>query len=126
VTSIILISVISITTALLLYTIAVWRIWRLKLLTTASIVLLWLGLGADALATKMMGLSIEGEIVWDFHTISGYAGLGLMAVLAAAGTWAKWSGREEMLTSFHRFAIPIWIIWVASYATGVVIGIQRV
>jgi len=85
VTSIILISVISITTALLLYTIAVWRIWRLKLLTTASIVLLWLGLGADALATKMMGLSIEGEIVWDFHTISGYAGLGLMAVLAAAG-----------------------------------------
>jgi uncharacterized repeat protein (TIGR03987 family) len=126
VTSIILISVISITMALLLYTIAVWRIWRLKLLTTASIVLLWVGLGADALATKMMGLSIEGEIVWDFHTISGYTGLGLMAVLAAAGTWAKWSGREAMLTSFHRFAIPIWIIWVASYATGVVIGIQRV
>lgn len=125
-TSIILISVISITTALLLYTIAVWRIWRLKLLTTASIVLLWVGLGADALATKMMGLSIEGEIVWDFHTISGYTGLALMAVLAAAGTWAKWSGREAMLTSFHRFAIPIWIIWVASYATGVVIGIQRV
>jgi uncharacterized repeat protein (TIGR03987 family) len=126
VTSIILISVISITAALVLYTIAVWRIWRLKLLTTATIVMLWLGLTADALATKMMGLSIEGEIVWDFHTISGYTGLALMGVLAAAGTWAKWSGREAMLTSFHRFAIPIWIIWVASYVTGVVIGIQRV
>jgi len=89
----------------------------MKLLTTAQIVLLWCGLAADALATQMMGLSIEGEIVWDFHTISGYAGLILMAVLAVLGTW---------LTSFHRFAIPIWIIWVASYATGVVIGIQRV
>jgi len=123
---IILISVISITTALLLYTIAIWRNWRMKLLTTAQIVLLWLGLAADALATQMMGLSIEGEIVWDFHTISGYTGLILMAVLAVAGTWSKWKNREAVLTSFHRYAIPIWIIWVASYATGVVIGIQRV
>ena len=49
-----------------------------------------------------------------------------MAVLAVVGTWAKWSDREAVLTSFHRVAIPIWIIWVASYATGVVIGIQRV
>jgi len=125
-TSIILISVISITTALVLYTIAIWRNWRMKLLTTAQIVLLWVGLAADALATQMMGLSIEGDLVWDFHTISGYTGLVLMAVLAVVGTWSKWSGRQAILTSFHRFAIPIWIIWVASYVTGVVIGIQRV
>ncbi len=125
-TPVILISVISITTALVLYTIAIWRNWRMKLLTTAHIILLWFGLAADALATQMMGLSIEGEIVWDFHTISGYTGLVLMAVLAMVGTWSKWSDREAVLTSFHRFAIPIWVIWVASYATGVVIGIQRV
>lgn len=123
---IILVSVISITTALVLYTIAIWRNWRMKLLTTAHIILLWLGLAADVLATQMMGLSIQGEIVWDFHTISGYAGLALMAVLAVVGSWAKWSDREAVLTSFHRFAIPVWIIWVVSYATGVVIGIQRV
>ena len=122
----ILVSVISITTALVLYTIAIWRNWRMKLLTTAQIILLWCGLAADALATQMMGLSIEGEIVWDFHTISGYTGLVLMAVLAVVGSWSKWSDREAVLTSFHRVAIPIWIIWVASYATGVVIGIQRV
>jgi uncharacterized repeat protein (TIGR03987 family) len=123
---IILISVISITTALVLYTIAVWRNWRMKLLTTAHVVLLWCGLAADALATKMMGLSIEGDIVWDFHTISGYTGLALMALMATVGSWAKYSGNEAMLTSFHRFAIPVWIIWVASYVTGVIIGIQRV
>lgn len=123
---IILVSVISITTALVLYTIAIWRNWRMKLLTTAHIILLWCGLATDALATQMMGLSIEGEIVWDFHTISGYTGLVLMAVLAVVGSWAKWSDRGALLTSFHRFAIPVWIIWVASYATGVVIGVQRV
>ncbi len=122
---IILVSVISITTALVLYTIVVWRNWQLKLLTTAQIILLWLGLAADALATRMMGLSVE-VTTWDLHTISGYAGLALMAVLAVVGTWAKWSGGQALLTSFHRFAIPIWLIWVVSYVTGVVIGIQRV
>lgn len=123
---IILISVISITTALILYTIAIWRNWRMKLLTTAHVLLLWCGLAADVLATQMMGLSIEGEIVWDFHTISGYAGLVLMALLAVVGSWARWSNQQNVLTGFHRYAIPVWIIWVASYATGVIIGIQRV
>lgn len=123
---IILLSVVSITTALVLYTVAIWRTWRMQLLTTSSLVLIWLGFVADAFATQMMGLSIEGDIVWDFHTISGYTGLVLMALLAVAGSWAKWSGRENVLQSFHRYAIPVWIIWVVSYATGVVIGMQRV
>jgi uncharacterized repeat protein (TIGR03987 family) len=98
----------------------------MKELTIGHILLLWCGLAADYLATKMMGLSIEGEIVWDFHTLSGYTGLILMAMLAAGGSWAKLTGNETVLTSFHRYAIPIWVIWVASYITGVVIGIQRV
>ncbi|MGI9341736.1 MAG: hypothetical protein ACR2QV_02735 [Gammaproteobacteria bacterium] len=123
---IILISVISITTALLLYSIAVARNWRLKRLTTAHVVLLWLGLATDALATRMMGLSLEGGIVWDFHTISGYLGLGLMGVLAIVGSWARLTGRDAILNGFHRYAVPVWVIWVASYVTGVVIGIQRV
>lgn len=122
---IILVSVISITSALVFYTIAVWSNWRTRLLTAAQIVLLWMGLAADALATRMMGLSVE-QTTWDFHTISGYAGLGLMTVLAIVGTWAKVTGREAVQKSFYRYAIPIWVLWAASYTTGVVIGMQRV
>lgn len=122
---IILVSVISITLALLLYTTAIWRNWYLKTLTGAQLVLLWLGLVADALATKMMGMSVE-VTTWDLHTISGYLGLALMAMLAAGGSWAKLFKREDILSGFHRFAMPSWVIWCISYATGVVIGIQRV
>ncbi len=122
----ILFSVISITTALVLYTIAVWRNWRMQRLTTAQVVLLWLGLVADVAATRMMALSVEGEIVWDFHTISGYTGLALMAVLASVGSWARWKNHAALLGSFHRLAVPIWLIWVASYISGVIIGMQRV
>ena len=122
---IILVSVISITTALILYTVAVWRNWGMKLLTTGQIILLWLGLAADVLATRMMAMSVE-ETTWDFHTISGYTGLTLMAILAAVGSWAKWSTQEYVLAGFHRVAMPVWIIWVVSYLTGVLLGIQRV
>jgi hypothetical protein len=72
-----------------------------------------------------MGLSVE-KTTWDLHTISGYAGLGLMAILAVVGSWAKLTNREDILTSFHKYAVPVWVIWVISYATGVIIGIQRV
>lgn len=121
---IILVSVISITTALVVYSIAVWSNWRAKVLSVTHIALLWIGLAADALATRMMGLSVE-ETTWDFHTISGYAGLGLMAILAIVGSWAKITDREDILKSFHKYAVPVWVIWVVSYLTGVVIGIQR-
>jgi uncharacterized repeat protein (TIGR03987 family) len=122
---IILVSVISITTALILYTIAVWRNWRLKELTTGQIILLWCGLACDLLATRMMGMSVE-ETTWDLHTISGYTGLALMAILAVAGTWAKLTDRQDVLRSFYRYAVPVWFIWAVSYATGVYIGLQRV
>ena len=122
---IILVSVISITTALIVYSIAVWSNWRAKLLTTTQVILLWIGLAADALATQMMGLSVE-ETTWDFHTISGYVGLGLMATLAVVGSWAKIKDRADILTSFHKYAVPVWVIWAISYATGVVIGVQQV
>lgn len=122
---IIAVSVVSITLALVLYTIAAWRNWRLKILTTAQVVLIWSGLAADALATRMMGMSVK-VTNWDFHTISGYTGLALMACLAVSGTWALRTQRSEWLANFHRVFAPIWVIWFASYATGVWIGVQRV
>lgn len=122
----VLLSVVSITIALVMYTVAIWRSWRLKMLMPTHLVLLWLGVAADAFATRNMGLSIDGGIVWDYHTIAGFTGLGLMAVLAVTGTWARLTNREGVLSRFYRSAIPAWCIWVASYLAGIVIGMQRV
>jgi uncharacterized repeat protein (TIGR03987 family) len=121
---IIIVSVVSITFALILYTVAIWRNWRVKILTTSQLVLLWLALAADSLATQMMSMSVE-ETTWDLHTISGYSGLALMALLVIAGSWAMWQKREPVLRSFHRFAAPVWIFWFISYASGVVVGVQK-
>jgi len=121
---IIMVSVVSISMALVLYTIAIWRNWRLRHLTAPQLVLLWIALGADALATRMMAMSVE-KTTWDLHTISGYAGLALMAGLVGAGTWAMARRRDQWLDRFHRFAAPAWLFWFVSYASGVIVGVQK-
>lgn len=91
----------------------------------ATILVFWCALAADALATKLMGARVE-TIRWDLHTISGYAALGLMGLLTLFGTLALIQHRQAWLAGFHRLALPVWVIWVASYITGVVLGVQRV
>lgn len=122
---IIAVSVVSITLAFLLYTIAAWRNWRLKTLTTAQLVIIWAGLACDMLATRMMAMSVK-ITNWDFHTISGYSALALMAVLAVVGTWAIRTDREAILRRFHLYLGPVWVYWLVAYLTGVWTGIQRV
>jgi len=122
---IIAVSVVSITLAFLLYTIAAWRNWRLKMLTTGQLAIIWVGLVCDSLATRMMGMSVK-VTNWDFHTISGYTALALMAVLAIVGTWAIRTRRDAILSSFHRYLAPVWAYWLVAYLTGVWTGMQRV
>ncbi|UCG74327.1 MAG: hypothetical protein JSV45_08155 [Chromatiales bacterium] len=122
---IIAVSVVSITLAFLLYTIAAFRNWRLKMLTTAHLVIIWVGLACDMLATRMMAMSVK-VTSWDFHTISGYTALALMAILAVVGTWAKRTDREAILSRFHFYLAPVWVYWLVAYATGVWTGMQRV
>jgi len=124
-TNLILMSVALITLALVLYTTGTWLNRRVRRLVPAHLLIFWCGLAADALATKLMGARVE-TINWDLHTISGYAALGLMALLSAFGTVALLLHRESWLTNFRRLALPAWVFWVASYATGVYLGVQRV
>ena len=119
------IPVVLITLALVLYTVAAWHNWRLKALATMHLVLMWIAVVADASATRMMGGYTEGTD-WSLHVISGYAALGMMATLTVFGTWAKSTNRAAVLNSFHRFLVPVWVVWVASYAAGVWLGMQRV
>ncbi len=122
--TIIIISVISITAALLFYTVAVWWNWHTKRLEVRHLVLFWLGLATDILGTAMMSSSVE-KVTYDLHTISGYTALVLMVAVTLSGSYALFQRSERVLTSFHKFGIPIWFVWVTSWITGVVLGIQK-
>ena len=122
--TIIIIAVISITAALLFYSVAVWWNWANKRLKVRHMILFWLGLATDLLGTAMMAASVE-TVTYDLHTISGYTALFLMVTVTLGGSYALFVKNERMLTNFHKFGIPIWFVWITSWITGVVLGIQK-
>jgi uncharacterized repeat protein (TIGR03987 family) len=123
--TIILLSVISICAALVFYTIAVWANFASKRLKPWHFGLFVAGLTTDVLATSGMAASVNGEMRWDFHTISGYTALFLMTITTLAGAWAVLKKNDQVLANFHRFAVPVWCVWMVSWTTGVVLGLQK-
>ncbi len=122
--TVILISVISISAALILYSIAVWWNWARKRLEPRHLVLFYLGLVCDMAATAMMKSSVA-EVTYDLHTISGYTALALMFIVTMVGTYGLYQHNDRILNNFHRFGLPIWFIWLISWLTGVVLGVQK-
>lgn len=121
---VIIVAVFSITAALIFYSIAVWWNRARQRLEPRHLVLFYLGLICDIAATAMMWSSVE-KVTWDLHTISGYTALGLMFVMTMVGTWGLSRHNERVLANFHRFSVPVWFIWVISWLTGVVLGVQK-
>ena len=121
--TVILIAVITIVAALIFYSVAVWWNWLNKRLKPAHLVLFYLGLACDILATALMRSTVA-EMTYDLHTIIGLTALGLMLIVTASGTYAVYRNSDLMLNNFHKFSLPIWFFWVVSWLTGVVVGIQ--
>jgi uncharacterized repeat protein (TIGR03987 family) len=123
--TIILVSVISITAALIFYTVAVWWNFRTKRLEMKHMVLFGLGMLTDVTATSMMAASVEGKVTYDLHTISGYTALVLMAAITLTGGFAMVRDHQGLRANFHRFSVPVWFVWVGSWITGVILGLQK-
>lgn len=122
--TVIIVAVISITAALIFYSVAVWQNWLKKRLEPRHLVLLYLGLFCDVSATAMMKSSVT-KVTYDLHTISGYTALALMVIVTIVGTYGLYQHNSRVLNSFHKFSLPIWFIWIASWLTGVVLGVQK-
>lgn len=121
--TVILIAVITIVAALVFYSAAVWWNWLNKRLKPRHLVLFYLGLTCDILATALMRSTVP-EITYDFHTIIGLTALVLMLIVTATGSYALYRNNEGMLNNFHKFGLSIWFFWVVSWLTGVVVGLQ--
>ena len=123
--TIIFLSVTSITTALLCYTLVLFLNRKTKTLTVKQFLILSLGVITDLIGTAMMK-SLTDEIRYDLHTISGYLALILMLVMSAIALFALVRKYQPFLTNFSKYYFPVWIIWLISYVTGVVLGIQKI
>jgi len=112
-----LISTTFISLALIFYSIGVWSERLAGRLKRWHLVFFWGGLAFDTTGTGIM-FQMAGEIGTDIHSITGLTAIILMIIHAVWATVVLLRKDENAITSFHRFSVIVWAIWLVPYFTG--------
>ena len=116
-------AIVSITLALVFYTIGTWGERLQKVLKIWHILFFLLGLTADTIGTTLMSRIVEQtgrqEVL---HAITGLIALILMAIHAAWAVWTYWRGSEKAKRNFSKFSVVVWAFWLIPYAIGAYLG----
>jgi uncharacterized repeat protein (TIGR03987 family) len=112
-----------ITLALVSYSIGVWSERIAGRLKGWHLVFFWCGLAFDTTGTGMM-FEMAGGIGTDIHSITGLAAIILMVIHASWATVVLLRRDEKAITSFHRFSVIVWAIWLVPYFTGFFVSMR--
>lgn len=118
-------AIISITLALVFYTIGVFGEKILGVLKPWHLIMFWIGFAFDTIGTTLMS-KIAGEVLTlSFHSVTGLLAIVLMAIHAIWATVTSFKGDEKSKESFHKFSIWVWVIWLIPYLSGLVYGMMH-
>lgn len=117
-------AVVTITSALLFYTVGVWGEKLQRQLRIRNVVFFWLGLTFDTVGTTIMS-SIAGEgFALNAHSVSGALAIALMLFHAIWATVVLMKKDEKMIANFHKFSVIVWLIWLVPYFSGMIVGMN--
>jgi len=112
------------TVALVLYSIAIWSGRLARELKAWHLVVFSLGVISDALGVWIT-IAWIGAIVLTPHAIFGFTALALMVLHFIWAVFTFQTGRGNS-QRFHQFGVIVWAVWVLSYLSGFLTGIQKV
>ena len=112
------------TVALVFYTTGVWSERLYRGLKPWHVAVFALGVLADSLATGITYQFI-GAIVFTPHAIFGFIALLLMTFHFLWAITVIIVKNETMKERFHQFSIFAWAVWMFSFLTGFILGIER-
>lgn len=120
-------AIITITLALIFYTIGVWSEHRSKQLKKIHLIFFWLGLCMDTTGTVLMGQiakqpMFSGKL--SLHGVTGTLAIILMIVHAIWATVVLARDNEDSAKNFHRLSIAVWAVWLLPYVLGMIIGMR--
>jgi uncharacterized repeat protein (TIGR03987 family) len=118
-------AVISITLALIFYTIGVWSEKIQRYLKTWHVILFWTGLCFDTLGTTLMSRIAKDGFTLNAHGITGLAAIVLMALHVIWATVVLAKDNQKIKEKFHKFSILVWCIWLVPYISGAVAGMLQ-
>lgn len=118
-------AIITITCALVFYTIGVFSEKKEGSLKSWHLVMFWIGLAFDTTGTTLMGKIANEVLTVSVHSITGIVAIVLMAIHAIWATITLTRGNEKEKRFFHKFSITVWAIWLIPYLTGMIYGMMR-
>ena len=117
-------AVVAMVLALVLYTIGVWGAKLAGRLRGWQLAFFWCGLASDTVGTALMW-RIAGRQEYDLHALTGQLAIVLMALHATWATIALALKREGVVRGFHRFSIPVWLLWLVPFFSGAILAVRR-
>ncbi len=118
-------AIITITLALVFYTVGVWAEKLQGGLKKWHLVVFYLGLIFDTTGTTLMSKLANNGFELNFHGVTGLVAIILMLFHAVWATVVLVKNNEEAKQNFHKFSIIVWIIWLVPYFSGMVVGMSR-
>lgn len=118
-------AVVSITLALIFYTVGVWSEKKQGELKKWHLIIFWIGLVFDTLGTTIMGKIAGSGFGINFHSVTGLLAILLMLFHALWATIVLKKNDEKAKASFHKFSIVVWTIWLIPFLSGMFYGMTR-
>ncbi len=117
-------AVICIMAALVLYTIGVFAERKSHMLRKWHVIVFWAGLVFDTTGTSLMGIIADNseKSGVTLHGVTGFIAIVLMLFHAVWATVTLTRGNEKQMQTFHRFSLFVWMVWLFSFLTGMIIG----
>jgi uncharacterized repeat protein (TIGR03987 family) len=121
-----LISTILITLALVFYSSGIWAERISRYLKGWHVAAFWMGFMFDVSGTwAMTRLSQHPFNMLELHTLTGQIALWLMLIHATWATYVVRKGSEKLRTTFHRYSLIVWLIWLIPYFGGMIMGMTH-
>ncbi len=118
-------AILSITLALVLYSLGVWSEKIQGHLKKWHLYIFWLGFAFDTTGTALMSKISGDGFTLNFHGVTGLLAIVLMFIHAAWATKVLIENNAAQRNSFHKFSILVWFIWLIPYFSGAIFGMAR-
>lgn len=115
-------AIITMMLAVTFYTSAVFMEKKSGILKKRELIIFSFGLVFDTIGTTLMSEMSEG-FKFDIHGITGAVALSLMLVHVIWAWWVFLKGSQTQKENFHKFSFYVWLIWLFSFFTGMVLNI---
>lgn len=118
-------AIITITLALIFYTIGVFSERKSGILKLNHIIIFWIGLIFDTTGTTIMSTISNENSLLNLHAITGALAIILMLFHAVWASYVYYKKNTNQLKTFHKFSILVWTLWLIPYVLGIFLGMNK-